>query len=562
MTLDASPADRRDRDRQLLALAVIYLIPERIATRSCWRGGSTGCPTTGSRTPSASNRYRATRNRVGMEWLFTPVLLSQNYHLVHHLHPSVPFHRYMQDVAAQRGGLPRARRGDHHGVRSATEPGRVPGVEGAQPQARAAAAGADADAVELASHAVFHRIPVTSVDPITADSALVTFDVPEELRDAFRFEPGQHVTVRTDLGGEGVRRNYSICAPATRGPAADRGQAHPRRRVLDLRGQRAQGRRRARADDPDRPVRHPAAIRWTRKHYVAWSAGSGITPILSILATTLEVETESRFTLIYGNRTKESTMFRARARPARVTLRRPAGDPARALRRAAAHRPSSAAGSTTRNSTGWLTHRLGPTTSTSGSSAVRSHSTTAARDTLIDARRRRRAHPPRAVPRLRQTHRSRRARRYGAATVTFTPVRAAADVRAGARRHDPRGALQVRDDAPYACMGGACGTCRAKLVDGTVEMDHNFALGKADLDAGYILTCQSHPTSPSRDHRLRRLNRAPVRHPRPTTDRARRRHQRPPCFARANTSIDPLRQLLLFAVTQHSVTLRAVDRRP
>ena len=59
-------------------------------------------------------------------------------------------------------------------------------------------------------------MPVASVDPITADSTLVTFAVPEELRDQFRFEPGQHVTVKTDLGGEGVRRNYSICAPATR----------------------------------------------------------------------------------------------------------------------------------------------------------------------------------------------------------------------------------------------------------------------------------------------------------------------------------------------------------
>jgi ring-1,2-phenylacetyl-CoA epoxidase subunit PaaE len=57
------------------------------------------------------------------------------------------------------------------------------------------------------------------------------------------------------------------------------------------------------------------------------------------------------------------------------------------------------------------------------------------------------------------------------------------------------GALQVRGDTPYACMGGACGTCRAKLLDGTVEMDHNFALGQEDLERGYVLTCQSHPTS-------------------------------------------------------------------
>ncbi|CKT93735.1 electron transfer protein FDXB [Mycobacterium tuberculosis] len=58
------------------------------------------------------------------------------------------------------------------------------------------------------------------------------------------------------------------------------------------------------------------------------------------------------------------------------------------------------------------------------------------------------------------------------------------------------GALGLRSDAPYACMGGACGTCRAKLIEGNVEMDHNFALRKAELDAGYILTCQSHPTTP------------------------------------------------------------------
>jgi ring-1,2-phenylacetyl-CoA epoxidase subunit PaaE len=58
-------------------------------------------------------------------------------------------------------------------------------------------------------------------------------------------------------------------------------------------------------------------------------------------------------------------------------------------------------------------------------------------------------------------------------------------------------ALRLRPDTPYSCMGGACGTCRARLVEGTVEMDHNYALQKRDLDRGYVLTCQSHPTSPT-----------------------------------------------------------------
>jgi ferredoxin len=88
------------------------------------------------------------------------------------------------------------------------------------------------------------------------------------------------------------------------------------------------------------------------------------------------------------------------------------------------------------------------------------------------------------------------AHEYGSATVTFKL--SGEQWTCGLTPGDSilERALQVRDDAPYACMGGACGTCRAKLVEGNVEMDHNFALGQAELDAGYILTCQSHPTTP------------------------------------------------------------------
>ena len=69
------------------------------------------------------------------------------------------------------------------------------------------------------------------------------------------------------------------------------------------------------------------------------------------------------------------------------------------------------------------------------------------------------------------------------------------------------GALRVRADVPFACQGGVCGTCRAKLVDGTVEMETNYALEPDEIDDGYVLTCQSHPTSPTVRRRLRRLTR-------------------------------------------------------
>ena len=84
---------------------------------------------------------------------------------------------------------------------------------------------------------------------------------------------------------------------------------------------------------------------------------------------------------------------------------------------------------------------------------------------------------------------------YAASTLTFTLSGRQQTIDLTPGDSILEAALQARPDAPYACMGGACGTCRAKLSHGTVEMDHNYALSQADLDAGYILTCQSHPTS-------------------------------------------------------------------
>ena len=181
-------------------------------------------------------------------------------------------------------------------------------MEAAQPEA-AAVLPVRMPTGSSAPHAVFHRIPVASVDPVTADSTMVTFGVPEELQDEFRFEPGQHVTVRTDLGGEGVRRNYSICAPATRATLRIAVKHIPGGAFSTFVAEQLK------AGDV-LELMTPTGRFWTplapaeQQDYVAIVVGSGITPILSILQTTLEIETESRFTLIYGNRTKESTMFR------------------------------------------------------------------------------------------------------------------------------------------------------------------------------------------------------------------------------------------------------------
>ena len=94
------------------------------------------------------NRYRATRNRVGLEWLFTPLMLSQNYHLVHHLHPSVPFYRYLKTWRRNEEAYLERDAGDRDRVRQVAQPRGVPRVEAAEPQAAEGAAGADADRVK------------------------------------------------------------------------------------------------------------------------------------------------------------------------------------------------------------------------------------------------------------------------------------------------------------------------------------------------------------------------------------------------------------------------------
>lgn len=471
-------------------LAIVFLIPQRIGlTVLAW--WFDWLPHHGLEDTQRSNRYRATRNRVGAEWLFTPVLLSQNYHLVHHLHPSVPFYRYLrtwrrnEEAYLERNAAISTVFGQQLNPDEYRQwkelNGRLARLLPVRMPARSSS-----------PHAVLHRIPVASVDPITADATLVTFAVPEALRDAFRFEPGQHVTVRTDLGGQGIRRNYSICAPATRaqlriavkhipGGAFSTFVANELKAgdVLELMTPTG------RFGTPLDPLH--------RKHYVGLVAGSGITPVLSILATTLEIETESRFTLIYGNRTKESTMFRAEL----DRLESRYADRLEILHVLSSeplHTPELRGRIDRDKLTRWLTSTLRPAGVDEWFICGPLAMATAVRETLIehgvDSER---IHlelfygfdtPPAIRP------------SYAGATVTFTlsGQRAIFDLVPGDSILE--GALGLRSDAPYACMGGACGTCRAKLIEGNVEMDHNFALRKAELDAGYILTCQSHPTTP------------------------------------------------------------------
>jgi ring-1,2-phenylacetyl-CoA epoxidase subunit PaaE len=354
-------------------------------------------------------------------------------------------------------------------------------------------------ATEARRHAVFHRLRVAEVDRLTDDSVAITFDIPDELRDAYRFNPGQHVTIRCDLGGRGVRRNYSICSSASCGRL--------RIGVKRLPG----GAFSSYASERLRPgdlleVMTPTGRLFTSlapanaKHYVAIAAGSGITPILSLLASALEAEPRSQATLLYGNRTASSIMFleelqdlkdrypdrfwmlnflsRERQESAVLSGRI---DRARLARLFATVLPPGEVDEWFLCGPFEMVQEVRGALASSGVDGGRVHTElfhVGALPPPLTA-----AQPPAAAA-------------AGRSTVTVNLDGRATSLEL-ARNGEPilAAVLRARPDAPYACKGGVCGTCRAKLLEGTVGMERTYALEQDEIRRGYVLTCQSHPTS-------------------------------------------------------------------
>jgi len=351
------------------------------------------------------------------------------------------------------------------------------------------------DREERHRHAEFHSLRVNKIEPLTDDAVAISFEVPGELAGAYDFQAGQHLTIRSPVAGDDVRRNYSICAPA--------GEGRLRVAVKRLSGgafSRFVAETLQVGDELD--VMTPTGRFTTRfdpghrKHYVAVAAGSGITPVLSLLATALRVEPESRFTLLYGNRTTKSIMFLEELEdlkntyPGRLHLVHVLSreqpdvelfggrlDRARLERILAALVPVG-------DVDAWFL--CGPYEMVVGG-----------RQLLVELGvEKRKIHaelffvgdvpppPPRADAAIDTT--------ASAVTVVLDGRRTSFDLEPGGSSVLDA-VLRERSDAPFACKGGVCGTCRAKIVEGEVEMTQNWALEDDEVARGYVLTCQSHP---------------------------------------------------------------------
>jgi len=342
----------------------------------------------------------------------------------------------------------------------------------------------------------FFPLRVLEVARLTDEAVTVTFDVPDELTDTFRYLPGQHVTLRALIEGEDVRRSYSICSNANGGKL--------RVGIKRLPGGVFSGYATNQLKAGDVLEVAPPVGEFTIEagagaacHRVAIAAGSGITPVLSLLATTLEMEPASSWTLVYGNRTASTVMF----------LEELEGLKDRYPDRLQLFHVLSREGSDVPLFSGRIDeekirviHQL-----TLGGRAVDDWFLCGPHGMVEMARRtlaslgveEGRIHdelffagpvdpmslPPEPPP------------GGGAIELTVILDGRAVETRMTAESSVLDAALRVRPELPFSCKGGMCASCKGRIEEGKVEMIRNYALIDSEIEAGFVLTCQAHPVS-------------------------------------------------------------------
>lgn len=357
-------------------------------------------------------------------------------------------------------------------------------------------------AQEFIYMAKFHTLKVADVRRETADCVSVAFDIPENLETEFKFLPGQYLTLKIISGGEEIRRSYSICTSPY-----EKELRVAVKRVKDGKGSTYITEKLRRGDEIEvmTPMGnfHTPLLSTNNKQYVLFAGGSGITPMLSILKTVLIEEPGSTLILFYGNLNEESTIFRKTLNElnekehGRFQLYYIFDKPESGSSHGSGGLYS---GVMSKEKVHLLLNKhvalsplheffiCGPTPMMDN-----------VRETLEELK----IEKP-------KIHIEYFTSALGFATKVNMPAGEKITSQVTVIQYGMEttfelssdgkvildAAMDAGVDAPFACKGAVCATCRGKLIEGKVVMEKNFALTDEDIADGYILTCQSHPSTP------------------------------------------------------------------
>ena len=343
----------------------------------------------------------------------------------------------------------------------------------------------------------FHRLAVSDLRRETSDAVSLSFAIPKELAEDYRFSPGQYLTLRTMMDGEEVRRSYSICS----GP--DDGELRIAVKKVDGGAFSSWAADELKCGD-ELDVMTPtgrfgvAPAPGEARLYIGFAAGSGITPILSIVKGVLAREPKSRFFLFYGNRSTGGMLFREALEELKD----------RFIERLSVFHVISGEeqdipilhGRLDGEKVRVLLRSLVPAESVDhvficGPAGMSVDIEATCREIGIAENR---IHVERFVSEF-----GGKPRPKSVVPPSAPPKALAALIIDGKRREVPvadgeailDAALRAGVDLPFACKGGMCSTCRARLVEGDARMELNYSLEPWELEKGFILTCQARPVT-------------------------------------------------------------------
>jgi ring-1,2-phenylacetyl-CoA epoxidase subunit PaaE len=342
----------------------------------------------------------------------------------------------------------------------------------------------------------FHPLIIKDVRRETAECVSVAFDIPDNLKEQYLHKHGQYVTIKANINGEEIRRSYSVCSSPLENELriaikkVDDGIFSKYANESLKKGDVLEAM-------PPIGKFYTELNKAHKKSYVAFAAGSGITPILSIIKTTLLSEPDSQFTLVFGNRNRQSIIFKEELEG----LKNKFIDRFRVIHILSREKMDAAInfGRIDKDKCSLLFDKAIDVDKTDEFFLCGPEEMIFAVKECLEGRGidRKKIHFElftTSTNKVTQASKKAASDNEVKSKITIKLDGSAFDFDLGFDSESILdAALKQGADLPYACKGGVCCTCRAKLVEGEVDMDLNYALEPEELEQGFILTCQSHP---------------------------------------------------------------------